>query len=324
MTSTPKLSLHHVALTVSDVDASVSWYETLFGMHHRVDVPHGVVRADPADKPLTRSAILDEEAFNAAPGIDVITTTLGVPGFGLIPVNAFVLHGTEPVLVDTGPIVERDQFLEALATVIDPTELRWIWLSHPDFDHIGSLHALLEANAQLRVITTFLGMGIMGLFAPPPVDRAYLVNPGQDVTLGDRCLRAFRPPTFDNPSTTGFRDEGSGVVFSSDCFGALLQEVPRRADDLSEDDLRAGQQFWATVDAPWLHAVDASLLAKHLETVRAMEPSMVLSSHLPPAPGGLVDRMVSNLAGVPQIEPFVGPDQAAMEQMMAAMIGAPP
>jgi hypothetical protein len=262
------------------------------------------------------------EAFNAAPGIDVITTALPIPGLGLVPVNAFVLHGTEPVLVDTGPIVLREEFLETLATVIDPAELRWVWLSHPDFDHIGSLHTLLEANPKLRVITTFLGMGIMGLFAPPPVDRAYLVNPGQDITVGDRTLRAFRPPTFDNPSTTGFRDQGSGVVFTSDCFGALLQEVPRRADDLSESDLAAGQLFWATVDAPWLHAVDPGTLARQLDTVRAMEPALVLSSHLPPASGGTVGRMVSTLAGVPEAAPFVGPDQAAMEQMMAAVAGA--
>lgn len=121
MTSVAKPAMHHVALTVSDVDASVAWYEAVFGLHHRVDVPHdggvgkllsdddwrlvivlhrhdandgalfseretgldhvglavetradlerwqdhleahGVVRADPADKPLTRSAIQDED-----------------------------------------------------------------------------------------------------------------------------------------------------------------------------------------------------------------------------------------------------------------------
>ena len=263
------------------------------------------------------------EAFSAAPGIDVITSSIPIPGFGLVPVNSFVLHGTEPVLVDTGPIVERDQFLETLAGVIDPQDLRWIWLSHPDFDHIGSLHALLEANPHVRVITTFLGVGIMGLFAPPPVDRAYLVNPGQQIVVGDRCLEAFRPPTFDNPSTTGFRDRDSGVVFSSDCFGALLQHVPRRADDLSDDDLCSGQRLWATVDAPWLHAVDAAALASQLDVVRAMEPAVVLSSHLPPASGAMVDRMVSTIAGVPGAEPFVGPDQAAMEQMMAGLVGQP-
>jgi glyoxylase I family protein len=39
MTLTPA-RLHHLALTVSDVDASVPWYENVFGIRFRVDVPH--------------------------------------------------------------------------------------------------------------------------------------------------------------------------------------------------------------------------------------------------------------------------------------------
>src|SRR5260370_17833210 len=32
--------LHHLALTVTDVDASVRWYEEVFGIRFRMDVPH--------------------------------------------------------------------------------------------------------------------------------------------------------------------------------------------------------------------------------------------------------------------------------------------
>src|SRR5690242_4643849 len=98
-------------------------------------------------------------SYPAAPDIDVITSTFPIPGFGLVPINAFVLHGAEPLLVDTGAVVESDEFMHVLRSVIDPAELRWIWLTHTDFDHIGSLHRLLADNHQLRVITTFLGMG---------------------------------------------------------------------------------------------------------------------------------------------------------------------
>jgi len=69
----------------------------------------------------------------------VITSNFPIPGFGVVPINAFVLHGSEPVLVDTGAAVERDEIMTALQSVIDPLDLRWIWLTHPDFDHIGSL-----------------------------------------------------------------------------------------------------------------------------------------------------------------------------------------
>ena len=84
--------------------------------------------------------------FTAAPGVDVITTTADIPALGSIAINAFVLHGTEPVLVDTGTVAGATEFMTALESVIDPTELRWVWLTHTDFDHIGSLAALLDAN----------------------------------------------------------------------------------------------------------------------------------------------------------------------------------
>ncbi|HXW39198.1 MAG TPA: MBL fold metallo-hydrolase, partial [Acidimicrobiales bacterium] len=131
-------------------------------------------------------------SYTATPGIDVLTCSFPIPGFGLVPINAFVLHGAQPMLVDTGAVVERDEFLATLRTVIDPGELRWIWLTHPDFDHIGSLAPLLDANPDIRVITTFLGVGILSLFTPLPLDRVHLVNPGQTIEIGERTLTAIK------------------------------------------------------------------------------------------------------------------------------------
>jgi hypothetical protein len=181
---------------------------------------------------------------------------------------------------------------------------------------------LLAENPQLRVITTFLGMGIMSLSAPLPLDRVRLVNPGQTITVGSRTLTAVKPPAFDNPCTTGFYDEKSGVFFSSDCFGALLQAVPQNAADLSDTDLLNGQVFWATVDSPWLHTVDRDAFARQLDGIRKMAPKMVFSSHLPAAPGHMTERLLASLAAAPTAQPFVGPDQAGLEQMLRGMTAA--
>lgn len=258
-------------------------------------------------------------SYTAASDIEVITSNFPIPGYGLVPINAFVLKGSEPVLVDTGTVVESADFMTALRSVIDPADLRWIWLTHTDLDHIGSLHRLLAENPRIRVITTFLGVGIMSLSAPLPMDRVYLVNPGQKIAVGDRTLTAVKPPAFDNPSTTGFYDEKSESLFSSDCFGALLSAVPENAADLSDEDLREGQVFWATLDAPWLQKVDRSAFARELDGIRRMEPRMVLSSHLPAAPGRMTERLLASLAAAPAAQPFVGPDQAALEQMLRQM-----
>ncbi len=262
--------------------------------------------------------------YTAAPDIDVVTTNFPVPGFGLVPINSFVLHGTEPVLVDTGTVLQSEEYMAALRTVIDPSDLRWIWLSHTDFDHIGSLHRLLDENPRLTVITTFLGVGIMGLSAPLPMERVHLVNPGQHIAVGDRTLTALTPPVFDNPVTTGFYDEGSGTLFSADCFGALLEDVPSRAEDLSEEQLRQSQMFWVMADSPWLCRVDRDRFGRDLDAVRGLAPSSVLSSHLPAASGATLGRMLANLEAATGGEPFVGPDQAALEQLLASMGASPP
>lgn len=257
--------------------------------------------------------------FTAIPGIDVVPSAVELPNLGSLMINAFVLHGPEPVLVDAGVVAERDDFVAALRTVIDPADLRWLWLTHTDFDHIGAIAALLSESPHLRVVTSFGGVGIMGLFDPLPMDRVHFINPGETLALPDRTLTAVRPPSFDNPITTGFHDDRTNALFSSDCFGALLAELPQDAAELSEAELRSGQVLWTSIDSSWLHKADPDVLARDLDHIRRFEPSVVLSSHLPPAPGHLLDLFLGSIAAVPASDPFVGPDQAALEQMLATM-----
>ncbi|MET7618831.1 MBL fold metallo-hydrolase [Streptomyces sp. NPDC005408] len=250
----------------------------------------------------------------------VLSDYLEVPGIGFLPVNAFVLHALEPVVVDTGLSLADRDFLNTLGSVLDPVDVRWIWLTHPDRDHTGGLFDLLAAAPKARVVTTFIGAGIMSTERPLPLDRVCLVNPGQTLDVGDRVLRAFRPPLFDNPATVGFYDDRTATCFSSDCFGAPMPSAELAvADDVGAvpaEDLRGGQLLWATVDSPWVHAVDRDKYLATLQPLRTMAPDLVLCTHLPPAPG-LTPQMLDTLTEAPGADPFVGPDQHALEQMLA-------
>jgi len=252
--------------------------------------------------------------------VTILADPAPLPGLGFLAVNAFVLHAEEPVVIDTGLSLPDKDFVTDLSAVIDPTDVRWIWLTHPDRDHTGGLFALLEAAPQARLVTTFGGVGIMSTERPLPLDRVYLLNPGQSLSVGDRSLHAFRPPLFDSPATVGFYDDRSGIVFSSDCFGAPVatMELAVGADaaEIPADELRGGQLLWAAVDSPWIHNIDTS---RYLETVRAvqtLEPDLILSSHLPPATN--TATLFDNVAEAPNAEPFVGPDQQALEQLLAS------
>ncbi|MFX0575870.1 MBL fold metallo-hydrolase [Nocardia nepalensis] len=252
--------------------------------------------------------------------VTALSDCIEVPGLGFIPVNAFVLHAAEPVVIDTGLANSDKDFLAELARVLDPAEVRWIWLTHPDRDHTGGLWRLLEAAPRARIVTTFIGVGIMSCEWTIPLDRVYLLNPGQRLDVGDRTLVGFRPPLFDNPATVGVFDIRSGALFSSDCFGAPMPtpDIATGADVRAAGaELAQAQLLWATVDSPWVHTVDPEKYSATVDPIRKLDPSGIFSTHLPPAID-MNDRMFETISAAPTAPAFVGPDQQALESMLAA------
>jgi flavorubredoxin len=153
--------------------------------------------------------------------VTILNDHIEVPGLGFLPVNAFVLHAEQPVVIDSGLSTADKDFVSALAEVLDPADVRWLWITHPDRDHTGGLWPLLEAAPTARLVTTFLGMGIMSTEWTVPLNRVFLLNPGQALDVGDRHLNCFRPPLFDSPPPPGSSTTGPG------CCSARTASAPQ-------------------------------------------------------------------------------------------------
>jgi flavorubredoxin len=254
------------------------------------------------------------------PDIVVLPAHFPIPGMGFLPVNAFVIKGREPVLVDTGMGMESKEFMKALESIIDPPDLRWVWLTHDDADHTGSMEKVLEAAPGARLVANSLALLRMSMVWPVPMHRVYWLNSGESIQLGDRKLTAVRPPLFDNPTTIGIYDDKSEAFFSADCFGAIIPSPAQNADDVGAGDLSQGLITWASADSPWLHMVDPGKFSQALEKIRQIAPKMIFSAHLPPA-RGKTDQFLELLAKVPPSTPFVAPNQTALEQLLASTKG---
>ena len=262
--------------------------------------------------------------YRAGTDVHVLPTHLPLPGVGVLPINAYVLHAEEPVLVDTGLAADGDQFIEALTSVIDPAALRWVWLTHDDADHTGNIQRVFDLAPRARLVTHAFSALRMSSWWPVPFDRVHAIRPGDRLAVGDRTLRAVAPPLYDNPMSTGFLDEATGALFSVDSFGALLPEITEDAAQVPADALAGGMQAWATTDSPWSALVDRTLFAEVLDGVRRLQPSSILSSHLPAASGTSLDRFLEVIATVPDAEPAVAPDHVEFNHMIAAMLAGHP
>jgi ODP family beta lactamase len=264
-----------------------------------------------------------DRPYRAGDDVYVLPSGLDVPGVGTIPINSFVLLSEQPVLVDSGLAIDGPEYVEALRTVIDPSDLQWIWLTHDDSDHTGNLQTIMDLAPNARLATHGLGALRMSAVWPVPLDRVHAVRPGDRLDVGDRTLRALRPPTYDNPMSTAIFDDSTSTLFAVDSFGAILPHGSEDIDAFAEDELVGGMVAWTTFDSPWTHLTDRALFAGTLDDVRKLEPARLLPSHLPPVIGR-VDQLLKVVASVPDAEPFAAPDAAAFDQIVAAMrVGRP-
>jgi glyoxylase-like metal-dependent hydrolase (beta-lactamase superfamily II) len=253
-------------------------------------------------------------AETVAPDTISLSSYAPVGDLGMLPVNAFVIKAKQPVLVDTGLAALRQPFLEALSRSIDPGELRWIWLSHMDADHLGNLDDVIALAPQARVITNFLGMAKLALRGFD-VARVHLLEPGARIDAGDRELVPLKPAYYDAPETIGFFDARTRVLFSADAFGTLMQGPAPEAAAIAPQALADGMITWAAIDAPWLGMIDRGTFGRSLDAIERLDSAAIISGHLPVACGitrrltGCLDRALT--AGL-----IAGPDHAEIERLV--------
>ncbi|MEJ2109835.1 MAG: MBL fold metallo-hydrolase [Acidobacteriota bacterium] len=259
-----------------------------------------------------------EKPYQLMENIEILPSFFPIPGMGFLAVNAFVLKSKEPVLIDTGMGMDSQEFMKSLEAVMDPRDLRWIWLTHDDADHTGSLAKILEAAPDARLVANALAVLRCSTAWPVPMDRVHWLNPGDIITAGDYELVAVRPPIFDNPTTISVYVKKLETYFSADFFGAIIPEPARSAEEITETDLAQGLQTWASADSPWVHMVDPGKFSHALDQIRQIAPKRIFSAHLPPA-RGKTEQLLGWLENLPSSKPFVTPDQTALEQILIQM-----
>ena len=219
---------------------------------------------------------------------------------GLLPgplfeqVEALALSGGEP---DSARTVDDGLAQWSSATLSRPT---------PIVGRVADLTELQNLMTSARLVTV-TGVGGVG--------KTRLV-----AELLDRQLRAIRPPSFDAPETTAFFDHTTKTLFTADSFGALLRRPTFDAAEIAESDLADGMALWSTIDSPWVTHTDPARFDRTLRELGGLGARRVLSSHLPPATG-LTDHLLGNLSRVVGSDPWVGPDQAALERILASVGG---
>ena len=271
---------------------------------------------------MENTAVPNTSPVRVAPETFLIPN-LAPAGEGMyLPVNSLLIRGREPIVVDTGAPIHREHWLEQVFGLVDPADIRWIFLSHEDGDHVGGLDTVLEAAPQATLVMNFFSTERRALETPVPIERSIWREPGQSFDAGDRRLHLILPPIFDGPATRGLFDEKTGVLWAVDTFAAATTGAVHRVEDIPKELYDETFMLFNSMVSPWHQWLDPKRYDQHVDAVEALAPSAVASAHGAVLTGNAIhdafDR-VRTLAGAPRLAP---PGQELLDEILANTIAA--
>jgi glyoxylase-like metal-dependent hydrolase (beta-lactamase superfamily II) len=224
------------------------------------------------------------ETYPAAVGITGVDTRMA--GRSRLT-SAYLLEGSEPTLVETGPTTSIEAVTAGLHSLgLQPEDLAHIVVTHIHLDHAGGVGRLSQrfpralvwvhdrgvahlADPQRLVASAARVYGeeqmrsLFGPVDPVPSDRLRSVSEGDRIPVGTRSLEVMYTPGHASHHIA-LVDSTSGAVFTGDALGIHLP------------DARVLRPATPPPD------IDVEVAVRSIERIRARAESVLLFSHFGP------------------------------------------
>jgi flavorubredoxin len=131
--------------------------------------------------------------------------------------NQFLVRDEEPLLFHTGMRALFPLVRDEVASIIDPSQIRWIGFSHFEADECGSLNEWLQLAPAAQPVCSIVGALVsVNDFANRP---AHAMEDGEVLSTGKYSFRFLQTPHVPHCWEAGLMfEETNGTLFSSDLF----------------------------------------------------------------------------------------------------------
>lgn len=278
------------------------------------DAPNrAVARTDQGGRPRHRPVEIAPETW-------VVQDTAGDDAPGpVVHMNSMVIRAAEPVIVDTGVASNRDRYLEDVFGLVEPADVRWVFISHEDIDHLGNVDALFSTCPNATLVATWFLCERLGQELAVPPTKWRWVGDGESFDVGDRTLCAVRPPLYDSPTTRGLFDPVTGVYWASDCYACPVEEGTEFTDELDAEAWAAGMGVFARWNSPWVDLVDSDRYLAQCRRIEDLPVRAIAGTHSPTIGASDVRRAHELTRSIPDFVAPPQPGQAELEAMLSAL-----
>jgi flavorubredoxin len=236
-----------------------------------------------------------------------------------IAINTMVIRGEQPVVVDTGFAQHREQFLADVFALVEPEDVRWVFISHDDIDHTGNVNALMAACPNATLVIDWFMQERMGETLEVSPLRWRWLRDGDRLDVGDRELQLVRPPVFDSPTTRGVFDPTTGVYWGVDAFATPM---PRPVCDVSEIDRDVwteGIAMFSQYVSPWVLLADEDRYRATVDRIAALAPTVIAGCHTPRITGRHIVDALDVTRRTPEISVPAQPDESVLHEIQSAL-----
>jgi flavorubredoxin len=206
---------------------------------------------------------------------DVFRLSLYVPELDM-QFNQFLVRDDEPLLFHTGMKAIFPLVREAVAKVINPSELRHISFSHFEADECGSLNEWLEIAPNSQAVCSFVGamVSVNDFAIRPPL----ALNDGETFSTGKYSFKFIQTPHLPHCWEAGMLfEETNKTLFSSDLFHQLGDVEARTENDVVG---RARETLIGYQASPFANYMPYTPLTEsNFAKLIALEPKTIAAMH---------------------------------------------
>ncbi len=208
-------------------------------------------------------------------GPDLYRISEYVPDFDL-QFNHFLINDDEPLLFHTGFKGMFPSIRDAVATVIDPSRIRWLGFSHFESDECGALNQWLEAAPAAEAVCSTVGALVsVNDFASRP---ARGLADGEVFKTGKYSFRLCRTPHLPHGwDASVLFEETTKTLLCSDLFHQVGQVEPLTQSDVVERSRAAMVEYQAGILADY--APYAPYTDGLFKKLAALKPSKLAIMH---------------------------------------------
>jgi len=133
--------------------------------------------------------------------------------------NSFLIQSEKTALIDTSHEKFRQQYLDTVLELIDPSSLDYLIVSHTEPDHSGLVKDILALAPQLTVVGSKVAIQFLENWVHQPFKQQIVKN-GDRLDLGNGHILEFViAPNLHWPDTIFTYDAKTQILYTCDAFG---------------------------------------------------------------------------------------------------------